>query len=66
MAKLDRKRPFGQVFGAPDHHYVQDGKKFDHDGIEVGGSEEPAPPVTKTKKSKGDDATDQVGAQLQE
>lgn len=39
MSKLDRKKPFGEVFGGSEgYRYEQDGKRFDHDGNEVGTS----------------------------
>lgn len=67
MAKLDRSRPFGEVFGEhPDHKYVQDGKKFDHQGDEIGGKpEKAAKPVLSLKNDKPA-PDDQVGAQLSE
>ena len=46
MPKLDRSRPFGEVYGPSDHRYEQDGLKFDANGDAV---EEPSvlplPPV---------------------
>ena len=34
--KLDRTKPFGQVFGyGPAHAFEQDGRIFDHEGNEV-------------------------------
>lgn len=69
---LDRKKPFGEVYGAGvAHRYEQDGKLFDDDGNEIG-SEEPADKPTveaKTaakygRKAKHDDSDDQVGAQM--
>jgi hypothetical protein len=58
---LDRSRNFGEVFGEADHKYVQDGKKFDHEGKELGAPAEK--PAKATSKSKGE-TLDQVGAQL--
>jgi hypothetical protein len=67
MAQLDRKRPFATVFGEHlDHTYVQDEKKFDHAGNELGAKPEKAgaKPVLTLKGGKGE--VDQVGAQLSE
>lgn len=57
---LDRSRPFGEVFGVADHKYVQDGKKFDHEGKDIGKASK------SEKASKPNPEPDQVGSQLQE
>lgn len=37
MSKLDFKKPYGEVFGSGEgYRYEQDGKRFDHEGNEVG------------------------------
>ena len=60
MTTLDRKKPFGEILG--NHkgaRFEQDGKLFDHEGKEVGGSKpepvpNPEPPAkaAKTKRTK--------------
>lgn len=48
MIQLDRKRPYGQVYGSPNVGYEQDGKSFDHDGNEL-----PSPrDIVQAKKDK--------------
>ena len=44
MSKLDRSKPFAEVFGVGDvaHRYEQDGKKFDHSGHEIVSGRSPA------------------------
>ena len=32
---LDRDRPFATVYGEAPYRYEQDGKKFDHQGVEI-------------------------------
>jgi hypothetical protein len=47
-AKLDRSRPFIQTIGVAEERYKQDGKKFDHTGLELrpAGHVEVAPPAS--------------------
>ena len=62
MIQLDRKRPYGQVYGSPNVGYEQDGKSFDHDGNEL-----PSPrDIVQAKKDKAaaKSEPDQVTAQL--
>lgn len=70
---LDRKKPFGEVYGADvAHRYEQDGKLFDDAGNEMDAEDQPAPEAVveaKTaakygRKAKHDDSDDQVGAQM--
>ncbi len=63
MSRLDRSRPYGQVYGAG-HAFEQDGKQFDQEGEEIGaGKTTPAPkPGKSSKAAPADD--DQVSAQL--
>lgn len=35
MSKLDRSRPYGEVFGDRRVHFEQDGKTFDAQGVQV-------------------------------
>ncbi len=57
-AKLDRKRPFGQVYGQASHCYEQDGKLFDNEGDEVVGDDVKGNPADSqlTGNGTGDDA----------
>jgi len=41
MARLDRTKPFNTVYGLADFTYSQNGKRFDHEGNEVGAKPEP-------------------------
>lgn len=73
MSKLDRSKPFAEVFGVGDvaHRYEQDGKKFDHSGHEIVSGRSPAqqkPAAQETKKVEAPKAgaDDQVGRQLSE
>jgi hypothetical protein len=59
--KLDRTRPFGQVFGSPEFAYEQDNKVFDHNGDEVRQASKPGP---KPKKQETGELS-QIDAQLQ-
>lgn len=56
MAKLDRSRPFGEVFGFGKVRFEQDGKQFDVNEDELvsdaQAGEEPAPEVAKPKRGK--------------
>ena len=37
MSTLNRKKPFGEVYGiGVSWRYEQDGKRFDHEGVEIG------------------------------
>lgn len=60
--KLDRNRPYGQVFGDAQYAYEQDGKLFDHQGEEVG-----AEPVATEQKKPGPKPKEQsqIDAQLE-
>lgn len=43
MSKFDPKKPYGEVFGGTEgYRYEQDGKRFDHEGNEVGDAAKPA------------------------
>lgn len=54
MAKLDRSRSFGSVYGSgAGHSFEQDGRLFDHDGNEVGQSRQKSD--QKQAKQKVDD-----------
>lgn len=73
MSKLDRSKPFAEVFGVGDvaHRYEQDGKKFDHSGHEIVSGRSPAqqkPAAQEAKKVEVPKAgaDDQVGRQLSE
>lgn len=64
---LDRKKPFGEVYGADvAHRYEQDGKLFDDAGNEMDAEDEPEvkAPAKAKHKAKHDDSDDQVGAQM--
>ncbi len=52
MSKLDRKRPFGQVYGPANHAYEQDGKQYDHEGEEVLTDEQKAARAAEEAASK--------------
>lgn len=49
---LDRKKPFGTVFGFAGHSFEQDGKYFDNAGNEVGGvvAAKPSKPAKEVAK----------------
>lgn len=51
MAKLDRKKPFGQVYGMASHSFEQDGALFDQDGEEVVVDTKGAKAPAKAKKA---------------
>lgn len=52
MAKLDRSRSFGIVYGSgAGHSFEQDGRLFDHDGNELG---QPKHKAEKPAKQKDD------------
>lgn len=59
-ALLDRKRSFASVFGEAAYVYEQDGKRFDHSGLEVI-PDVPAPekgrPPEETPSDAGGEAT---------
>lgn len=61
MSRLDRSRPYTQVYGVADYAFGQDGKKFDLDGNEIGSQ-----PFIKAKAAEKPAKTepDQVDAQL--
>lgn len=73
-AKLDKKKPYGEAYGAGlGHRYEQDGKLFDEAGHEVhsddDGKAEPegkahAKPGPKSKKAEPEGEADQVSAQM--
>jgi hypothetical protein len=65
--KLDRKRPFAEVFGENiDHKYLQDDKRFDHEGLEIGGDGKVDRSEKQDKSAKIAKAVaDQVSAQMQ-
>jgi len=65
MAKLDRTRGFGQVYGSGSKHaYEQDGKYFDHKGDEIPSAQKVVDAKVEKYKKKAEQ--DQVAAQLQE
>ena len=41
MKMLDRKRPYGEVFGEHPYRFTQDGAHFDSKGRLIGGRKEP-------------------------
>lgn len=47
MARLDRSRPFGEVYGPSDHRFEQDGLRFDANGDAIEG-----PPVLRAPPVK--------------
>lgn len=61
MIQLDRKRPYGQVFGSANVGYEQDGKSFDHDGVLIA-DEKPPKPAKPEKQAPA--ASDQLADQL--
>lgn len=58
-AKLDRTRPFGEVYGQFGYRYEQDGKRFDAAGNEVG-----APAGEKPKAASPTSDVSAIDAQL--
>ncbi len=65
MARLDKSRPYTQVYGIADHAFGQDGKLFDLDGNQVGGEPEAAKPeLVKAKAKAAKPESDQVDQQL--
>lgn len=63
MARLDKSRPYTQVYGVAEHAFGQDGKLFDKDGNELGGAKETLT-LAKPAKAASKPEPDQVDAQL--
>ena len=63
MARLDRNRSFGVVYGSGlGHSFEQDGRCFDQDGEEVG---QPRQKADKPAKHKAEDAPTPHDAELE-
>lgn len=65
---LDRKKPFGEVFGPHPHRYEQDGKCFDHEGVEIGvkTKADKAKPAKAQEPAVEAEVNPQLSAQLSE
>ena len=60
-AKLDRSRPFGEVYGPGNVRFIQDDKEFDVFGQEVIATESPVvEPVVAEKPKRGRKKADGV------
>lgn len=62
---LDRTRSFGMVYGGGAHAYEQDGKVFDHDGVEITSEEPPVDAPRKPGRPAKTKVDDQLSAQLE-
>jgi hypothetical protein len=63
-AKLDTKKPYGEVYGVNMHRYEQDGKKFDAQGVEIVDKSKPDPKPQSTAKPGTDKPSEQLDEQL--
>lgn len=66
--KLDKKRPFAEIYGQHEAKYEQFGILFDSDGVELPGYEDVEIPKPEVAITTGDDSAlrDEIGRLLEE